>query len=93
MLKGVLMQQINIQSASYLKSGYVGLLLPEARKGTENQKEHSKQTEENKTIESKPRQLLLIIEKLVVCQECACQNSSSSNTMSLLSGCSKQPLR
>lgn len=37
MLKGVLMQQIkkHIQSASYLKSGYVGLLLPEARKGTE----------------------------------------------------------
>lgn len=44
MLKGVLMQQIKkcIQSASYLKSSYVGLLLPEARKGTETQKKPSK---------------------------------------------------
>lgn len=44
MLKYVLIQQIkkHIQSASYLKSSYVGLLLPEARKGRETQKEPSK---------------------------------------------------
>lgn len=44
MLKDVLTQQIekHIQSASYLKSSYVRLLLPEARKGTETQKEPSK---------------------------------------------------
>lgn len=44
MLKGVLILQINkyIQSASYLNSSYVGLLLPEARKGTGSQKEPSK---------------------------------------------------
>lgn len=44
MLKGVLMQQIknHIQSASYLNSSYVGLLLPDARKGTETPKGPSK---------------------------------------------------
>lgn len=73
MLKGVLILQINkyIQSASYLNSSYVGLLLPEARKGQKVRRNLlSKQKEE--IIESKPRLLLLIIKKLVVYQQCVC---------------------